>query len=76
MLENKLAILFLAVPRLVCGLLLTLDFGSANLACPGRLEKIWQTFEEVAFFGFLMMLLNMGVFAVFPSFWHGWGHLK
>ena len=72
-LQSQLADFVLAVPRLVCGLLLTLDFGSAKFGLPWSPPEKNLAFMEVAFWFPYDVAEYGGVFAVFPSFlaWMG-----
>lgn len=65
--------LFLSIPRIVCGFLLTTQFGSSKFGLPWSPEDSNLDFFEVAF-GFPIDVAEYGgVFAMFPVFfaWMG-----
>lgn len=65
--------LFLVLPRLVCGYLLTTDFGSAKFGLPWSPVEKNLGFFEVAFWFPNDVAEYGGIFAAFPAFfaWMG-----
>lgn len=65
--------LLLAIPRIVCGYMLTADFGAAKFGLPWSPEKNNLGFFEVAYWFPNDVAAYGGVFAMFPSFlaWMG-----
>lgn len=65
--------LFLVLPRLVCGYLLTADFGSAKFGLPWSPVEKNLGFFEVAFWFPNDVAEYGGIFAAFPAFfaWMG-----
>lgn len=65
--------LLLAIPRIVCGLLLTLDFGSSKFGLPWSPPENNLGFFEVAFWFPHDVADYGGIFAMFPAFfaWMG-----
>lgn len=65
--------LLLAIPRIVCGYLLTVDFGAAKFGLPWSPEDNNLKFFEVAYWFPNDVAEYGGVFAIFPAFfaWMG-----
>lgn len=61
--------LLLAVPRIICGLLLTVDFGAAKFGLPWTPADKNLGFFEVAFWFPNDVKEYGGLFAMFPVFW-------
>lgn len=71
--QNWASEIVLLIPRVVCGLLLTLDFGSSKFGLPWSPPEKNLAFMEVAFWFPHDVMEYGGVFAIFPSFlaWMG-----
>ncbi|MEC3876830.1 DoxX family protein [Chryseobacterium salviniae] len=65
--------LLLAIPRIVCGYLLTIDFGAAKFGLPWSPEDNNLSFFEVAYWFPNDVAEYGGIFAMFPAFfaWMG-----
>lgn len=65
--------LLLAIPRIVCGYLLTIDFGAAKFGLPWSPEDNNLNFFEVAYWFPNDVAEYGGIFAMFPAFfaWMG-----
>lgn len=65
--------LFLSIPRWVCGLMLTIDFGAAKFGLPWSPPEKNLGFFEVAFWFPHDVADYGGIFALFPAFfaWMG-----
>ncbi len=61
--------LLLAIPRIICGLLLTADFGAAKFGMPWTPADKNLGFFEVAFWFPNDVKEYGGLFAIFPVFW-------